>query len=522
MVSSLRPALFAAVTNTIVQRMHRGVLLRNSTTTTRAQGGRRRLATLAAATLLVAAFAPVWSSDAAAADQPVFVQGSGYASADSIGFGIKYGGSPIGFTVGRSIAGYRNSTGTSEARAIDLGAFPQLFGPLPTCEKPPLLPASSLPPVTAANSFDPASSQSRRTEAFFPGLGGEPSTVSAGFQDATATATPSSRAITETPMQNAGIFTLMGAHTEVSTQLVGQTRSAHAVMAADTLDLLNGLMVFVHPKWEATATSGATTNNTGSFSYDWAYVRGVIKLPAQADADLAWFSDWLAQTFYGLGVHLDTPKVVIEGNRVRVTPLALRLTDPPLGAEAIKPLLAALLPDRQGTFDQLIAQDCSNATPLQLFDVIFQVLSGAGSILMPVGGVEASTDDTYYPPADSFAATLLPPEPSTVVAPPVTSPPMITPAPIRRLASAVIAAPSPSPGVVEGITETAPTTVVPTAAAPKRIDVPLPIASIPTRYSSGHRGGTAAVVGGLALLGVVILVLADRAAIRRSARKIPA
>ena len=477
---------------------------------------------MAAGVLLGAAFAPVWSGEAAAADQPAFVAGAGYASADSIGFGLVYGGSPISFTVGRSIARYRNSTGTSEARAIDLGAFPQLFGPLPTCEKPPILPASSLPPVTAANSFDADSAQSRRTEAFFPGLGGEPSTVSAGFQDATATATPSSHAITETPMQNAGIFTLMGAHTDVTTQLVGQTRSAHAVMTADTLDVLNGLIVFVHPKWEATATSGAATNNAGAFTYDWAYVRGVIKLPAQADADLAWFSDWLAQTFYGLGVHLDTPKVIIEGNRVKVTPLALRLTDPPVGAEAIKPLLAALLPDRKGTFDQLIAQDCSNATPLQLFDVIFQVLSGAGSIIMPVGGVEASTDDTYYPPADSFAANVLPPDPSVSVAPPVTLPPVTTTTPIRRLASPVVPTAGDLPGVVEGTTVTAPTTVAPSAAPPKRIDSPLPIASIPSRFTAGHRGGTAAVLGGLALLGVVILVLADRAAIRRSARRIPA
>ena len=468
---------------------------------------------------VVAATSAVTPRAGAEAAPPAFIKGGGYATADTLALQIISGGATIGFTLGRSIASYRESTGNAEARAIDLGALPELFGEHPNCPGLPILGPTARPPVTAADSYDDSSGISRRTEAFFPGLSGAPNVIPAGFQDATATRQPSSRATTETVDQDISFFGLTNARTEVTTSLVDGLRSAHAVMTADRLTVLGGLFVFNAPRWEAVSYSGRSEQQVGRFTYGDAYVFGIRREPTQADADLRWFSDALSQALGGLGVHLDIPKVTIEGRRVRVSPLTFRLTDPPVGAAAIAPFLTQLQPLREYLVDRLIKADCSTATPVQLLDVVLQVLSGSGSIAIPVGGVEARTDDDYVAPS-----TLAPP--SSAGAAPVD-------APTTSIGTAALRPSGRSAGSVPGTgylpTSTADTVPVaveaaaidsptPTAA---RSDVALPAGIVPTRYVAGTTGGTAAAIGALALSGALVLLIADRSVSRRARRRIP-
>ncbi len=459
-----------------------------------------------------------------AQERPAFVRGGANAQADTLGLNIVSGGATIGLTMGRSLARYRDRTASSEGRALDLGAMSVLFGDLSRCdEQIPILPKESLPPITAADSTDPASPNPRRTEAFFPGLHGVPSVLPAGFQDATATTQPASRATTETPYQDISFFSLTNARTETTAQLDGERREARAVVTADELTLMNGMFRFVKPRWDAVSTSGATESQLGSFTFEAASVWGIARTRDQMLADVANFGTGLSSLLGGLGVRIDLPQVVVEGRRVRVTPMAFRITDPPLGAAALMPFFNNIQPLYDMMAENLKKEDCNNAVPLQLVDVVLQVLKGSGSITIPVGGVEVTTDDRYFaplqlPPSDGGA-------PDDVVEPVPTLPEV--PAVVRstpsssRSVSSYVPPPDTTPPVeVESDVTVPPEEPTGDDEVAGGIDVPMPPAAISSRFEDGKKGGTATVVGICALLAVLGLAGADRWAMRRNQRRI--
>ena len=74
------------------------------------------LVVLAVGSLAFAAQQPAGSAE--------FPTGDAQASADTFSLNLKAANATIGFTYGRSIAGYQDRTGSAEARALDLGALP--------------------------------------------------------------------------------------------------------------------------------------------------------------------------------------------------------------------------------------------------------------------------------------------------------------------------------------------------------------------------------------------------------------
>ena len=153
-----------------------------------------------------------------------FINGEATASADTFGVTITQGNADLGFTFGRSIASYADVTGTAEARALDLGVLPTLFGVEQCDGSAPVLNPATFPPLTRADSTDAAAAGSRLAEAFMPGTGVAPAGPSAGFQDATATPQPSSAAVTDSADADLFLVTLNGGHTEVTTQLADDVR----------------------------------------------------------------------------------------------------------------------------------------------------------------------------------------------------------------------------------------------------------------------------------------------------------
>ena len=170
--------------------------------------------------IAVAAF----GSSIGSASSDGFHNGDAQASADTFSLNLKAANATIGFTWGRSLAAYQDRTATSEGRALDLGVLPVLFSGVQCDGSPGILNADTLPPVSNADSSEPGSNASRRAQAFQPGIDGGPIGPSVGFQDATATALPSSRAITESAPADLGIIALDGGRTEVTTQLADQVR----------------------------------------------------------------------------------------------------------------------------------------------------------------------------------------------------------------------------------------------------------------------------------------------------------
>ncbi len=488
--------------------------------------GLRRAVAVAAIAALCVALLPTGAGAQADDQRPDFVRGGASAQADTLGLNIVTSGATVGLTLGRSLARYRDRTATAEGRALDLGALTVLFGELSKCDaEKPLLPKEVLPPITAADSSEPGSDQSRRAQAFFPGLRGVPNNQPAGWQDAIATKQPASRASTETVYQDISFFSLTNARTETTAQLQGQLREARAVVTADELQMLNGMFRFVKPRWEAVARSGSTEQLDGGFSFEMAYVFGIPRTPAQIMADLWSFAQGLSGALNGLGVHIDLPQVVKEGRTVRVTPMAFRITDPPMGAAALRPFFDNIKPLYDVMAETLLEQDCKQQSTLQLADVVIQVLKGSGSIVIPVGGVEATTDDRWYPPSVINTPPVELPEEAPVDVPPSSEVSNIpfddfdtgtytdsyVPPPVDTEIPEVDVA-----GETEEIEPPADDGSDEKAAAPDA----LPPATISSRFEDGTKGGTATVVGIVALVLVLALAGGDRFVMGRANRRI--
>lgn len=448
--------------------------------------------------------------------------GEAEASAATFALNVQQGNATIGFTYGQSFANYRDTTGIAEARALDLGVLPTLFGVEQCDGSPPILNPATFPPLTRADSTQPDAADSRRAEAFQPGMGTAGPGPSAGFQDATATPQPSSRALTESAPADVFVMSVEGGRTEVTADLVDGVRSARAVSSADRLEVFGGLFTFENPRWEAVARSGNRTVASGGFTFTAATVLGVPRSPSQALADLEGFEKGLEELLAPLGVEFDLPELVVDDQRVRVTPMAMRIADMPWGAEVVAPFLGRVQPLREALTAELLEEDCRNETALLLADVLLGILAGSGTAEVLVGGVEVFTADT------DFSAPPL--EPLPLAAPP----PVPQPPPVEVAPSVEVAPPTPAPvgldasfgavGTSSGSGfDAAPVTSppAPTTTRPDRDEEVEAAAPASSRTATGPPAGTAAVAVGLvALVGALGLSGAERLRSRRTARRI--
>lgn len=489
----------------------------------RARPTRRR----ALSAVTAAGLAAVVAITAAA---PVAAQGSGgvrngeaEAAAQSFGLSIIQGNATIGFTYGRSLANYRDTTGTADAKALDLGVLPTLFGVQQCDGSAPILNPATFPPLTRVDSTDPAAATPRPpATAFQPGLGDRPAGPIAGEQEATATRKPSSRAVTRSARTDMYVLAVDGGATEVTTQLSGGVREARAVSTASQLRVFGGLFTFVKPRWEAVARSGATSTNEGSFTFERATVLGQPRTAAQAMADLEGFRRGLEQLLAPLGVRLSLPAVEVTDGRVRVTPMTFALEDMPWGAQVIAPFLGDIQPLREALTRQLLDEDCRNESSLLLLDVLLGILAGSGALQIQAGGVEAFTADTDFssPPPLGLPTDAPAPPPAQVADNSLE----ISELPFEDLGLDDLAfddLPLDTLDSFDSVTELAAEPVAATEASEDRSDE-LAAASVPAaRFEDGDAGAAAVAVGALALAAALGLSFGERLRARRMRRRIP-
>lgn len=347
----------------------------------------------AAAALCAVSVAAVGAGPAGAEE---FRNGEAEASAQTFGVNVTQGNANIGFTYGSVIANYRDTTGTADAKALDLGVFPTLFGVEQCDGSAPLLNPATFPPPTRTDSTDASAPQSRRAAAHLPGMGTAGPGPLAGHQDATATALPSARAVTESERADMFVLAVDGGATEVDTRLQNGVREATAVVTARSLTVFGGLFSFENPRWEAVARSGGDTTSEGSFSFERATVLGFDRTQEEAMADLDGFRQGLEELLAPFGVKLRLPEVIVEEGRVEVTPMQFAIDDMPWGAQVIAPFLGSIQPLREDFARQQLEQDCKNESSLLLLDVVLGILAGSGSVEITAGGVEVFTADTDF------------------------------------------------------------------------------------------------------------------------------
>jgi hypothetical protein len=465
--------------------------------------------------LAVGAFA--LSAGPAASDG--VVRGSAQASADTFSLSMKAANATIGLAYGRSFARYQDRTGSSEARALDLGALPTLFGG-PQCDgSPALLPTTALPPVTSSDSTLVGAEQSRRTQVFQPGIGGEPNGGPVGFQDATATAAPSSRASTESVPADVFLVALIGGRTETSARFVDGVREARAVVTADELRVLGGLFTLRQPRWEAVARSGEREETSSTFTFTSASVLGLERPVGQVLSDLRGFEQGIEQLLAPIGVDLTLPTTEVVEGGIRVTPIGFRVVEPPFGRDVLVPFLGRIDPLVQALRKELVAEDCKNDVVLTVVDILLGVVGGSGSVEILAGGVEAVTDDTDFsapPPLPE------PTEPPVEVAPETTVAESFD-API--LDDAFVPADTLPPldlgpgelGLGDVSAGAAPVAAQVERARTEEAALPSVIGN---RFEDGTAGRAGVAVGALALLGALGLSVVDRVIGRRSRRTI--
>lgn len=484
----------------------------------------RPRAVVASSVAVVAVLAVVLAPAPGAGAQDDFPTGDAQASADSFTLAMTAANATIGFTFGRSIAQFQDRTGSSQARALDLGGLPALFG-MEQCDgSPALLPAATLPPLTRADSTNAGSEVSRRAQVHQPGLSGGPVGDVVGFQDATATPMPSSRATTETVPIDLFVVAVEGARTDVSTRREGRVREAVAVSTADVLRVAGGLFTFTRPRWEAVARSGDDTTTSASFTFERATVLGQERTAEEAMTDLANFKAFLDALLAPLGVTFQLPTVEAREGGVRVTPMGFRIANPPIGTDFLVPVLGQVDPFVQALRTMVVQLDCKNQVLLTVADVLLGVMGGSGTVELMAGGVDVTTSATDYtlPPIEEL------PPPAPEVGGEVAELGVTDQFGDIGLGgfddlgfddfgdlSDLGAAPFGEAALEAPVLEE-------TAAGDgsrRGGQVPLPPAAL-TSYEDSSAGRAAVVVGVVALVGAVGLSMADRLVGRRSRRRI--
>lgn len=473
-------------------------------------------------------------SAAQTSDTGVWHNGEASAVADTFLINIKQGNANIGVTYGRSLAGYRDITANSEARAIDLGVLPTLFGGEQCDGSPPIMNPATFPPNTRVDSVATDAAVSRRTEAFNPGLGSDGPGGSAGWQDAVATPMPSATGTTETPPTDLFVLAMDGGRTETSVSLQGKVRSARAVMTADRLRIFGGLFSFEKPRWEARTTSGAETTSWGNFTFESATVLGMPRNHDQVMTELAGFEQGLEDLLGPFGVQLNLPRVESADGRVKVTPMEFLVKDMPWGGQVIAPFLGQAQPLKEALTKQLLDEDCKNASSLILIDVILGILAGSGSLEIMAGGVEASTAAT------DFSSPPLEPLPSnSMTDAPVIEAPVVVPVdvmPMSDFSSDFSTDFGTDLGfddlgfddtlsdlpIDDGLSTLDTGALTTSTTQPDDTDE---VAAVPaaagSRFEDSAAGAAAIAVGIIGLLGAVGLSFGERIMSRRTSRRIP-
>ena len=454
----------------------------------------------------------------AGADTPEgFRNGEAEAAAQTFSVNVTQGNANIGFTYGQSLANYRDTTGTADAKALDLGVLPTLFGVEQCDGSPAILNPATFPPQTRVDSTDPAAPNPRPATAHQPGLGTRPAGPPAGEQDATATKLPSARSTTRSERADMYVLAVDGGTTEVTTKLERGIREAHAVSTAAQLRVFGGLFTFVNPRWEATARSGATTTAEGSFTFERATVLGAPRTAEEAMADLEGFRRGLEQLLAPLGVELQLPEVIVEDGRVTVTPMGFVLADTPWGAQVIAPFLGDIQPLKEVFTRQLLAEDCKNESSLLLLDVVLGILGGSGSVQLHAGGVEVATADT------DFSA---PPLPEL----PVGAAPAVEVAgdtlglgdfALDELAFDDLALDDLALDSFDSTVEDLPVAEPAAVDDDAGVDTATMTAVVPSSFEDTDAGAAAALVGLVALVAALGLSFGERLRARRTSRRIP-
>jgi hypothetical protein len=432
-----------------------------------------------------------------------FEAGQGSAIAQGIRVDPRNGQLSFGIKLALSLADHINERARAESRSIDLGVIGTTLAAESCSGGEPTYRHEDQPqPVRVTNTDQ--NSEDGRTESEFGVIEKHADASDAPLGHSETTAAP---------------FTIPGAlqvgaiRSESTSGVVdGRYREAKAVAEVDSINFANGQAVLRGLRWEAVVRTGGETLREGTFSIASGQIGGtpIAGITGNAIQGITALNAALEP----LGFQLAPPRERLAGDVLFLEPLRISIIPSDLRDTVTGGVLNEAQPAREELFNRMIAANCSSASFVTIADLVLGSVSGAGSLGLELGGVQATSGTVNLSNNLGDIPEWTPP--------PMQQPPTTVATPGQ---AAVPGTPGSPPRYVEDSFDDALGDAARTAAddtgdagedesaAPSG-----PSAAQPIANRIGTRGGAMAGVGLAGLLTVLALAEADRRRLRRASR----
>lgn len=451
---------------------------------------RRTAAAVGAATLLTfLATDPGSAAPSAPAQDGGFNAGTGTAIALGYKVNPTQGNLSFGITAGESVAGHQNTAATGQARAINLGVIGVTLGGEGCDGGDPTLPAEQQPQPVVVTSGEEGAEEGKSEK--------EAEVIT---KKARATMDPFAEAVTEiAPLGDPQAVYISGGRTVSHSGLVAEgVREAMARTEIAEISIA-GTIKLKGLTWEAIHRSGGEDLAQGAFTIEGLEIAGqTLPIPNDAFEQLSAINAGLEP----LGVRITPPTTRVEQGIVFVDPLKIEIVPSPTRDALTQPLLAGIQEPREALVDAIMEMDCGNSTYVTVADLALGSITGAGSLGLELGGVQATTAEIT-----AFQFAPFPAMPELPLAPSVGAPALSGSTPSLSGGSSA-PAPAPAPAA-------------PAASSGSAGEATEEIAADPIADLTGERGGLMALVAGGGLAALLASAEADRRKMRHALREIP-
>lgn len=310
--------------------------------------------------------------------------GRGLALAETEKVDPRAGSLSLGITGGRSIAGHQNTVAQASSQAYDYGVIGTTLAGKSCTGGDPTLSADKQPSAMQVDSRQANNSQDAD----------EDKVPVPAHKHASANPTPFGEAVTTIAPQPVGPIQIGGGISRAHSGLMddGKTREASATVDIDGISIPVAGVSLSSLHWEATWRSTDPDNGViGTFSIGSANL-GSQALPTNDPTQvLVQLNGALA----ALGFAITPPQAHKAGDTIIVDPMGIKVF-PSTTRDALPgAIIGGAQPVRQDAFDAILAQTCSFASGITIFDIIVGSITGAGSFSVVLGGAQASSGDAY-------------------------------------------------------------------------------------------------------------------------------
>ena len=329
----------------------------------------------------VAVLATVGVSNSGATQADDFELGKASAIAKGVRVDPRNGGLSFGITMPLALSDYTNQVARAEARSVDLGVIGVTLAATKCDEGDPTWPKEDQPQSIRTTSAEEGSAEGKQSTEY-------------GIFDRSVRATdePFSEATTIiAPFGAPGFLEIGPVTSHTATGVIdGAIREARAITEIGSIELgpvgrLDAL------RWELVHRTGAEESITAHFTIGSATIAGA---PAGGlDADTTEQLDAFNDALQPLGLRLEGPSVRQAGDVTFLTPLRSSVVPAAERDDVLGGVVNELGETRNTITEALIAYDCGNGTYITIADLILGSVTGAGSLNLELGGVQASTGE---------------------------------------------------------------------------------------------------------------------------------